>query len=388
IRNNLIEENGLWPVCGIYIRYVEDLEILENKISNSHTIGNAVKTIEIPRLLSHNAGGIIIDFAVAGLDASEAPSPNDDMKIGIVIDKPALRIHCNTVRVGYGYSLFAGAYGPVSITNNCFSTKATLIPSFNTNWLLELASLTDSPYSILRALGGSVLVFNLGGLLSLINSILWLSARPKGSYVKRTSYESTINLLAEVDPNPQTKSFGILDFIGGALRYLINGNIIFNDNQVFCGRGARIASQILVTLDDMEFIGNQCDVLMTRESTHTLLGFINTVLVGVTSLRATSNRFKENVLDFDYQYTSPVRVIVPEKIVAVEPASVGLREVMVPRSLSTGSFKSLWSISEIMNNTSMNQGDHCILKSVLMRLFTTTTARNHEIYCIEAMKGV
>ena len=96
------------------------------------------------------------------------------------------------------------------------------------------------------------------------------------------------------------------------------GNVLFNDNQTWVDPANQSpVSQMIVSLDDIGFDGNQSDNLND--------GLIfNTVLWG-TTLRATDSRFKE-VLDGG----------------------------------EDSSCVSLYTLSEGMNNTTNNQGHHCI----------------------------
>lgn len=100
---------------------------------------------------------------------------------------------------------------------------------------------------------------------------------------------------------------------------LPNGNILFNSNQVRVGLANKSLTSLLIfSKDDIGFIGNQSDNFSDR----TLL--VNTLLLAST-LRASNNRFKE---------------------------AGEIKENQMLLSLST--------ISSLMNNTTNNQGDHCI----------------------------
>ena len=104
------------------------------------------------------------------------------------------------------------------------------------------------------------------------------------------------------------------------------GTTLFNSNQSRLGaESASMTSQLIWTIDDLGFDANQSLALTDGMAlTETISFLINTVLFGAT-LRASDSRLKET------------------------PAN---RE---------RSFKiSLLSRSSLMNNTSNNQGDHCI----------------------------
>lgn len=94
------------------------------------------------------------------------------------------------------------------------------------------------------------------------------------------------------------------------------GSVMFNDNQSRAGVGHRAPTMLLVAgYDDVGFAGNQCHCEQAANL------YANTVLMGA-SLRASGNR---------------------------------LREPRAPTNLS------LLTIASRANNTSFNQGDHCIV---------------------------
>ncbi len=112
----------------------------------------------------------------------------------------------------------------------------------------------------------------------------------------------------------------------GGTPLLPDGLILFNGNQSWFGQGAVFASQIIQTIGsgDINFNGNQSTVLTSPDASPL---FVNTLLEGRT-IRASDNRFKE-------------------------PPGSPQRSLRF--SLSTHGI--------VFNNTSNNQGDHCILAS-------------------------
>jgi hypothetical protein len=106
-----------------------------------------------------------------------------------------------------------------------------------------------------------------------------------------------------------------------------NGNTLFNNNQTRVGiQNTSLTSQWIFSVDDIGFDGNQSEELGGRRlSDQVILLAVNTVL-WATSLRATDSRFKE-IIDVD------------------KPTVVRF---------------SLMTLSTLMNNTTNNQGDHCI----------------------------
>jgi hypothetical protein len=108
--------------------------------------------------------------------------------------------------------------------------------------------------------------------------------------------------------------------LGQSNPYLPNGNTLFNDNQICLATGNSLFSIAIDTTDDLGFDGNQSEVLAG------LLPWCNTALQALT-LRAGGNRFKE-----------------PIAWSSADAARISL--------ISNGWF---------VNNTTNNQGDHCIV---------------------------
>lgn len=106
-----------------------------------------------------------------------------------------------------------------------------------------------------------------------------------------------------------------------------NGNTLFNNNQTRAGiQNTSLTSQWIFSVDDIGFDGNQSDDLGGRYlSERVILFAVNTVL-WATSLRASDSRLKE-IIDAD------------------KPTVVRF---------------SMITLSTLMNNTTNNQGDHCI----------------------------
>ncbi len=106
-----------------------------------------------------------------------------------------------------------------------------------------------------------------------------------------------------------------------------DGNTLFNNNQTRSGiKNTSLTSQWIFSIDDIGFDGNQSECLggIPIQKTGTLVA-INTVL-WATTLRASNSRFKEII---DANKSNSIRT-------------------------------SLVTLSTLMNNTTTNQGDHCI----------------------------
>ncbi len=111
--------------------------------------------------------------------------------------------------------------------------------------------------------------------------------------------------------------------LGGSSR-LPAGTTLFDDNQTRLGPdGSSLTAQAIVTRDDLGYDANQSNALAGLAFLGSNPLFVNALLIAET-LRATSSRFKE------------------------------------PPGTDNLPYISLLTISQRMNNTSLDQGDHCI----------------------------
>ncbi|MCU0541833.1 MAG: carboxypeptidase-like regulatory domain-containing protein [Oscillatoriaceae cyanobacterium Prado104] len=159
-------------------------------------------------------------------------------------------------------------------------------------------------------LAGSVLIVNFGGLNRLgTPGLAGTVSSTEAIYGKAFRSEKK----AQFTRNPDTELL------------FPNGNTLFNSNQTRSGsQNTSLTSQWIFSTDDIGFDGNQSDCLGGFPLKERILA-VNTVL-WATTLRATDSRFKE-ILDLG-------------------------QETSVRTSLIT--------LSILMNNTTNNQGDHCI----------------------------
>jgi Family of unknown function (DUF6519) len=126
-------------------------------------------------------------------------------------------------------------------------------------------------------------------------------------------------------------------FLGGAVTVtseggaplLPDGLVMFNNNQSLLGQQSETSiSQLIIATGDIGFNGNQSIALTEGVSVQSInVHFMNTLLVGQT-IRATDNRFKEP-----------------------------------PRTPQFSSKFSLATLSLLLNNTSNNQCDNCIIST-------------------------
>ncbi|MFQ5793427.1 MAG: DUF6519 domain-containing protein [Candidatus Bipolaricaulia bacterium] len=280
IRGNRIENNGanhINPVCGVYLTYGEHVDITLNHIVDN---GPLVESINAD-LESGIRGGVVLRI-VSSLSIFDLITGARDT---VAKGRPAARVHDNVVDQPAGQALSIISLGPVSILNSQFNSEL-------------------SGPEALERLAGAVLIFNLGGL----------ATAGVGSDVTTGTTETHFAAAPSATFSRRSRI---------TLR-LPNGNTLFNSNQTRLGFGSSsIASQLIGSMDDVGFDGNQSDAL--GGGIVDVGGFVmNTLLSGAT-LRASDNRFKE--------------VIDPETPLKI----------------------SLFTTSSLMNNTTNNQGNHCII---------------------------
>jgi Carboxypeptidase regulatory-like domain/Right handed beta helix region len=165
----------------------------------------------------------------------------------------------------------------------------------------------------LELLVGAVFILNLGGLNRVGNPGISGAIASIGALTGTTSFTTAASYFAR-SPNADLR--------------LPNGNVLFNNNQTRLGsQNTSVVSQLIFSADDIGFDGNQSDDLggiRFSEKVKTTLA-INTLLWAAT-LRANDTRFKE----------------------VLEPEELGSVRI------------SLLTLSMLVNNTTNNQGDHCI----------------------------
>lgn len=114
IMGNRVESNGLRyvdPVCGIFVRLGEQVEVTDNLIRDNGPFVQVDADIE-----RGERGGIAGIFLAIGPD----DLVNDNIQ---PLSKPALRLHDNVIEQPLGRALTAIAAGPVSIVSNHMSAE-------------------------------------------------------------------------------------------------------------------------------------------------------------------------------------------------------------------------------------------------------------------------
>jgi hypothetical protein len=301
IADNVIEGNGLShldPVCGISVGFGEEVEITRNRIVSN---GPLVPVSANAELQTGVRGGIVVGFASATSRAGMLTAEGQPQSSG----RPAARIHENLVDQPAGQALTLGAFGPVACSDNSFTAEVS------------------GPRG-LDQLAGAVLIFNLGGV------------QTAGAGTRIAAAAVAVDL-PPAPPSPSSPPAGAAgaapeaaaasptlyrrvgaDFVrpAASLRIMPGGYTLFADNQSRTGSSNRsVTCHALVALDDLGYQGNQSYSYRVGNL------FSNAYLLGGT-LRASGNRLSE----------------------------AGAETLM-----------SLYSLGMRLNDTSLNQGDHCIV---------------------------
>ena len=268
IQDNVIQDNGpnhLEPICGVFVLHAEGIDISRNRILN-----NGAKTVESANAAKPGPrGGINIIFTTAP-------------KIPILIRRelyprqngvPALTAHDNIVSAPLGRALSVTALGPVSVHGNPLTSQGFVFrlgaPSF---------------------LAATVYIFNLGVSNELHMQQLLFSGETLDDLPVAGSTQDDPDFLIEPQAGLDSQRF---------FGYLGNGNVLFNDNQVLLdltdqtGFQLGITSIAMMTLDDLAFENNQCDI--SYDFIFDEIFLTNTFIIGWT-LRCQGNRFKEAIL--------------------------------------------------------------------------------------------
>jgi hypothetical protein len=336
IRENEIRSNGTDhqnPVCGVFMLFADQIDIRDNRILSNGMPGGE----EVSPQSGLWGGIVVIAAALPSLSQGDT----------VVESAFAATISDNLVDQPIGRALTLLGFGPTSIVGNQFGV-GQVGPSF------------------LDKMVGAVLIANAGGLHNFSQLDLqrnhWLAAEtpsmfrdtggggnpagddasdvnPGGDSYGGGSFAWSANMggmaLAQaIEVAPGTAAFGEPNPL------LPSGTVLFNANQTRLAEGSKAAlSQLILTMDDLGFDGNQSELLGTLgvesaaiglSQNQALLRQINT-LVGGVNLRASDNRMKET-MDIN----------------------------TIQNRLS------LLSVSLFMNNTTHNQGNHCTVASSLM----------------------
>ena len=250
INGNLIRNNGTLTlnsaVCGIFILHASDVEIATNEITGNGANGNADAQAG-PR------GGIWVTYASAPMQTIDLGGP------ALVPEGvPALRMNGNRVESPLGRALtINGALGSISVVDNWLVSRG--VDSSGDNATATTVFIYD--FAVDREFAVP------GGFLTALNQII----------------------------GDQTAAFSP-SVSEDELVFLPDGNVLFANNQVSLelaeGQVPVQSSIAIVSLDDVAFIGNQCECFGFGIGTVEYHVFI----MGL-SARCQGNRIKESLDD-------------------------------------------------------------------------------------------
>jgi hypothetical protein len=277
IRDNTIEDNGadyLQALCGIFLLHGEGVEISRNRIANNgpFSLADNGAYMAYKSRLANGAkpgrrGGINIVYAIAPYFHSAPGNIESATPIPFPAGRPAVKIHDNIVSVPLGQALSLCALGPVTVLGNQFTS-------------LGVVQNQNSPSFWAATVG----ILNLGLSNELWFQLLAFDAVRQGQ-VKAPSQAVASEDTALAVPGP-----GLDDAKLG--QYLANGNVLFCNNQcqlnlLEAGQTLALTSVAILSLDDVGFLGNQCDCELFDDFV------IAQAAVFGASVRVSGNRFKE-----------------------------------------------------------------------------------------------
>lgn len=296
IWDNFIRENGpdyLQPICGIFVLQTEGAEI-----SRNHILNNGIRTTTEPTASSVKNG------VRGGIWISRAIRPEKDVieeQVGGAVVRtssgfngyPAAKIHENIVTVEMGRALTLFANGEVSVTDNQFTSFGIQPVSLDEliKIITENGKLTESAIlQLLALLAGNVLIIDLGKSASLQQQNGTSGGFNTINQPKKVAPEQINQAVGTPAVNAATPSEAPKNFF----RFSANGNVLFSDNQChqdLSGKEQSFAgaSIVIVSLDDVGFLGNQCDCRLVGDFMIT-----DAIVVGA-STRINDNRFVESV---------------------------------------------------------------------------------------------
>jgi hypothetical protein len=266
IQDNVIERNGAkydQPACGIFVLHGDGIDIERNRILDN---GYQRQQTALPSATVSlgRQGGIHVVYALAPAAPFIGFSPMLNIDFPAIraaresTGFPALKVHDNIVSAPVGQALWATALGPVSVVGNQLTTGHV--------------NRTKDPFVFAPA---TVFIFNLG--------------------VSNEEYRQI--LFAAFASSTPAPSLGFDDQRVG--QRLANGNVLFADNQCSLdllepgSSGILLTSILLLSLDDVGFLDNQCDCNLGMREDFVVA---HTLLLGA-SVRMIGNRLKEGSLN-------------------------------------------------------------------------------------------
>lgn len=287
VRDNLVEDNGSEPAraaCGVFVGYGEGVRVERNRIER-----NGGASAEV----GASVGGIVVRAALGG-------APLADPYALQTVDRPALLVQGNVVHAPTGRALKALAQGPVLVTGNRLTgaNRSSLFANPLQAILLFLLGMQSAQDLLANAAQPQVLDLLLfdaaldamgGDAVSIVN--LALTEEVLLAY----RWKRTAGNFASGALSASTGAVGL--GAGLSVANFRGGETMFNDNQVSLRGGpgslaGHVSSVLLVTLDDLGFADNQCEL-----EVDVAFSIIDALLIAPT-LRATGNRLQEAALCF------------------------------------------------------------------------------------------
>jgi len=331
VLDNTIERNGVSganPVCGVFVVYAEEAEIARNRIVDNGPLTTELKPED---LIDGRRGGIVL-MLTAAFSLLDARTRASGLRFS---QRPAARVHENLVDQPVGLALYALAFGPVQCTDNAFSSEMS------------------GPNAVER-IAGTVYLYNLGGVNLAGTSTQLRSAIDNQAANATLSRADTAAADAGATLDVNTTATGATGAAGAAnaatgstatleesarmatpfatfraapaaalpvraaatAQLFPGGGVMFNDNQARTGwSNTSACCHVVATMDDVAWQDNQAHSLRDGP-------LVTNALVYGNTIRATANR-------------------------------LGERGEATQLSLLTMAMR--------LNNTSFNQGDHCIV---------------------------
>ncbi len=272
--------------------------------------------------------------AASAAGTTSAPTKPDEKlpyvpQVSVSDIMPAISIHNNTVQQPIGCTLMITAIGAVSVTDNYLHT---VMSDPSTGGL------------------GAVFILNAG--------------RSTTDAPPLQKPASSVNPSARVNGNEY------IETIRSSSRK--SGHVLFANNHTILDLARRCRfSQIIHSSDDIGFHGNQSDVL---DYDSTMKG--NTWLKGMLTVRAADSRFKEAIKGMAKdQDTGTAKVM--------SLYTVGL---VAARAIEAEIYISLLTMA-LVNNTTHNQGDHCIIVTGTKRIDNGNQVL-FPVYCEQLKKDI
>ena len=286
INDNEIVKNGRLgggdAVCGVFILHGEGIDINRNRILHNGPQPSGATGIPASLPRAGRRGGINIGYALAPTTLEFRGDSVDSVKNGV----PAARIHNNIVSTALGQALSIAALGAVSIEGNQFTSRGVvhqfLSPSF---------------------FATTVFIFNLG-ITSEIQTLPRFKHMSHGGAASDVlSFTNDVDFLPDM---PDDFRF---------LSRIADGNVMFVNNQVTLDlldpnepgvifpiqsidsllNGLEVSSILIASLDDVGFVSNQCECLLSRNRDNSRDFLLTNAALAGFSVRMADNRMKEGV---------------------------------------------------------------------------------------------